>query len=107
MAERTLQEVFGGNAAQTSTTITLDKGDLGITDPSATADKILAALAIKALANLDRTYFDADLSQTVFVEKGFDQFLPRGQNNDNYVVRQININLAKLDADAVLSPEDY
>ncbi|WP_353930893.1 hypothetical protein WJM97_21955 [Okeanomitos corallinicola TIOX110] len=107
MAERTLQEVLGSGASQTASTIGLSKSDLGLTDANCTADKVIAAIVIKALATLDRTYFDADLTQTVFVEKGFDQFLPRGTNNDNYVVRQITVNLAKLDADATLNPEDY
>jgi len=105
--ERSLQEVWGANATQTATTITLNKADLGLTSAVCTADKVLAAVVIKASENLDRTYFDADLSQTVYVERGFDSFQARGANQDNYIVRQININLATPDTFTDFNPEDY
>ncbi|WP_353933325.1 hypothetical protein WJM97_22805 (plasmid) [Okeanomitos corallinicola TIOX110] len=107
MSERTLQEVLGTNAAQTATTITLNKADLGLTDPACTADKVVAAVVIKSLENLDQSYFDADLTQTVYVERGFDSFQVRGVNQDNYLIRQINVNLATLDSFTTFNPEEY
>ncbi|TAE58830.1 MAG: hypothetical protein EAZ76_10860 [Nostocales cyanobacterium] len=107
MAERTLQEVLGVGASQDANTITLRKADLGLTDPSATADKVIAAVVIKALSNMGQSFYDADIDQTIYVERGFDSFVQRGTNQDNYLVRQINVNLATPDTFTGFNPEDY
>lgn len=56
MAEPTLAEVFGANATQTATTVTIDKGDLSVTGLTAsasnTAESLMAAIIKRMLSNL-------------------------------------------------------
>lgn len=109
MAEPTLQQVFGTNAVQDATTITITKADLtGLTaGANNSAESLLAAINLKAKAYLTQTNFDANIDQSIVIENGFSSFTIRGTNNDSYRLDQITISLAKLDTASTLDPDDY
>jgi hypothetical protein len=109
MAEPTLAEVFGANATQTSTTITITKADLpGLTaSANNTAESLLTALLLKAQSNLSQTNFDANLDQSIYISDGFPTFAFRGTNNDQYRVDQLTVNFAKPDTGSTIDPNDY
>jgi hypothetical protein len=62
---------------------------------------------LKLKAYLTQTAFDLDTDQSIYIEDGFKNFTNRGTNNDSYRVDQIIVNLAKLDTEDVLNPNDY
>ncbi len=107
MPEPTLQQIFGSNATQDATTITLNKSDLGITASSATGEAILAGVILKAEAYLTQANFDANTDQSIYISDGFSSFTTRGTNNTSYRVDQRTINLAKIDSGATLDPNNY
>ncbi|WGV23366.1 hypothetical protein [Halotia branconii] len=109
MAEPTLTAVFGANATQTSTTITISKADLpGLTaSANNTAESLLVGLVLLAKQSLSQTNFDANLNQSIYVDNGFPTFTFRGTNNDSYRVDQLTINLAKPDTAGTIDPDDY
>lgn len=109
MAEPTLTEVFGTNALQDASVITLDKADLtGLTaSVDNTAESLLVAIVLKAISALSQTNFDTNLDQSVLISLGLPNFLNRGENNDTYRADQISITLAKIDSEATLNPDDY
>jgi hypothetical protein len=105
MAEKTLQEALGTNAAQDATTITLNKPDLGLTGTTCTADQVVAAIAIKAKPVLTQAAFDSEVEQRVYLTDGFSSFVTK--NEASFVVRQVTINLAEPDTGATLNPNNY
>ncbi|MEH2437372.1 MAG: hypothetical protein V7K25_24580 [Nostoc sp.] len=109
MAEPTLQQIFGANATQTSTTITITKADLPRLTPSATntAESLLTGILLKAEEPLSQANFDSNLDQSIYISDGFPSFTNRGANNDKYRVDQLTINLAKLDTSSAIDPDDY
>lgn len=109
MAEPTLQEVFGTNATQTSTTITITKADLTGLTPSGsnTAESILAGILLKAKTALTPENFATNTNQSINISTGYSSFTTRGTNNDAYRVDQLNVNLAKIDNGSTLDPDDY
>ncbi|WP_353931432.1 hypothetical protein WJM97_02210 [Okeanomitos corallinicola TIOX110] len=109
MAEKSLQDVLGSNASQTSTQIFLDKTDIGLSpSESHSADQIISAIAITAKPILNQAQFDAEYEQKVYISEGFKSFTSKndGTNDIEHRVDQIVINLAKED-DTSLNPEDY
>jgi hypothetical protein len=109
MAEPTLVQVFGVNASQTSTTITITKADLtGLTASSSnTAESLVIALALKWKAYLTQTNFDANIDQSLVVGDGFSSLTTRGTGNTPYRTDQITISLSKIDTASTVDPDDY
>lgn len=69
MAQPTLVQVFGANATQTSTTLTISKSDLeavGLTVSSTNeAEKLLAAIIKLAATNLSTDYRDGNTDASI------------------------------------------
>ncbi|MBD2412215.1 hypothetical protein FACHB389_35895 [Nostoc calcicola FACHB-389] len=109
MAEPTLQEIFGANATQDATTVTIVKADLPGLTASANnrGESLLTGIILKAQAGLPKTSFDTNLNQNVYVELGYPGFTFRGTDNDPYRVDQFTVNLAKLDTQSTIDPDDY
>ncbi len=109
MTEPTLTQVFGAGATQTATTITITKADLpGLTaSASNRAESLLIGILLKASVALNRTAFDADTDQNLYVETGYPSFAIRGTANAQYRVDQLAVNLAKLDTAGTIDPDDY
>jgi hypothetical protein len=109
MAEPTLVQVFGANATQNATTLTIDKADLPRLTPSAsnTAESLLTGILLRGQTQLTKTNFDGNLDQSIYVESGFPGFVFRGTNNDSYRVDSLTVSLTKPDTSAVIDPDDY
>lgn len=109
MAEPTLTSVLGANAVQTATTITISKADLpGLTaTANNTPESLITAILLRAKLGLDKTTFDTNLDQSIYVDQGFPGFVFRGTNNDSYRVDQLTVNLAKPDTVSGIDPDDY
>ncbi|MBN3924001.1 hypothetical protein [Nostoc sp. NMS4] len=109
MAEPTLTDVFGASATQTATTITITKADLSGLTPTSnnTPESLLTAIVLKAKTGLDKTTFDTNLDQSIYIDLGFPGFVFRGTNNDSYRVDQLTVNLAKPDTQSTIDPDDY
>ncbi|MDJ0800176.1 MAG: hypothetical protein QNJ51_25780 [Calothrix sp. MO_167.B12] len=109
MAEPTLTEIFGAGATQDATTVTITKASLFGLTPTAsnTAESLLAAINLTARQNLTQDAFNADTDRSIYVGTGFPGFANRGANNDQYRIDQLTINLAKLDTQSNLNPNDY
>lgn len=113
MAEPLLTDIFGANAAQTATTLTIDKADLatvGLTASSDnTAESLLTAIVLLARNYLTEANFDANQDQSLTLLPGFDSIVQRDDGTGNlvsYQQRQFNINLHKPDS-TVIDPDDY
>jgi hypothetical protein len=109
MPEPSLQEVFGVNATQTSTTITITKADLPRLNATAdnTAESLLTGILLKAQAALPQSTFETNIDQSIYIAAGFPGFVFRGANNESYRVDSLTVSLAKLDTSAVIDPDDY
>jgi hypothetical protein len=99
-----LQEIFGGNASQTVTTLTISKVDLtavGLT-PTAdnTAESLLAAIILNLLKELEGEVFDiVDSNGRKIIYSSGDVFEDlhcfywrKIKDEDNYIKHQIVIN---------------
>lgn len=109
MAEPTLAEVFGANASQTATTLTIDKGDLSPTGltPSATntAESILAAIIKRLLSNLTVEYQLLNPDQSISLQIA-NPTIYQSPHGDRY--RQtIVISFDSPHTDPGLVPDDY
>jgi hypothetical protein len=111
MAEPTLTQIFGTGATQDSTTLTIQKSALASTGLTASAnnnaESLLVAIVIKAQEYLTQSNFEANIDQSITVEPGFSSFTARGIDNTSYRVDQLSVNLAKLDDNATINPDDY
>ena len=109
MAEPTLQQIFGANATQTATTLTISKADLAAVGLSAsatnTAESLLVALLLKAGASLTDANLQANPDQSISIVDSFESLVTR--NNTSYRQKTYSINLQKLDANTPISPNDY
>lgn len=107
MAEPTLQEVFGANATQDATTITINKNDLTGLTPSATntGESLFVSIIQTARNNLTETNFDNNIDQSVYIEKGLPNYTTR--NEVDYRTDSLTINLSKIDLNNVINPNDY
>jgi hypothetical protein len=85
MAKPTLTEVFGANATQDATTITISKTDLaeiGLTaTANNTAESILAALVLKAGKSLTVGKFQSNPDCLTYVDRPFNPLVQRGGVN--------------------------
>ncbi|MEH2145299.1 hypothetical protein [Nostoc sp.] len=110
MAEPTLQQVFGANASQTATTLTIAKADLasvGLTAlASNTAESLMVGLLLKAAAYLkdSNQTTDPDIQVTI-ADSGFPQLV----NRNSAQWRQItyNVNLQTPDTGFAIDPDNY
>jgi hypothetical protein len=109
MAEPTLQQVFGANASQTATTITIAKGDLVrlTPSPSNTAEQLLAGILVTAQAYLTETNFNANVDQSISITNGFTSITVRGDNNAQYRSDSMTITFSKVDSQSAIDPDDY
>lgn len=109
MAEPTLQQIFGTNATQDETQIIIQKADLIGLTPSAnnTAESNYIAINLTAKSYLTEANFESNLDQSIYLEDGLPNFLNRGENSDRYRTDQLTINLAKIDTDTGINPDDY
>jgi hypothetical protein len=110
MAEPTLQQVFGVNATQTSTTLTISKNDLaatGFTPATAnTAESLFVALLLLADNYLNETQQQADNDiQVTIADSGFPSIVTR--NSQTYRQVTYNINLQTLDNGFTIDPDNY
>lgn len=111
MAEPTLQQVFGTNATQTSTTITISKTDLAAVSLTAsssnTAESLLTAILLQAQSYLTQTNYDANIDQSIVLVTGYSSFTTRGTNNTSYRNDQITVTLSKVDSSSTIDPDNY
>ncbi|MBW4598726.1 MAG: hypothetical protein KME29_03830 [Calothrix sp. FI2-JRJ7] len=107
MAEPTLTQVFGTNATQDATTITIYKADLtGLTaTANNSAESILAAIDLKASSYLTQTNQDLNPDQSIVIEQGTGSITTR--NNLNYREYNLTITLSKLDTQSAIDPNDF
>lgn len=110
MAEPTLTEVFGDNATQTSTTITISKADLAATGLSAasnnTAESIVIALMMKISATLTETARATDLvTRNVTVSYAGQDVI--SQQGNPYRRDVWNTVAYKSTTTATVDPDDY
>lgn len=113
MAEPTLADVFGGNASQTTTTLTIEKSDLAAVGLTASAtnsaESLLAALLVIARSALSQSNFESNLDQSVTILPGFNSIVSRDNGTSqftSYRQTQLNVNFHKLD-DGAFNPDDY
>ena len=109
MAEPTLAQVFGSNATQTSTTLTITKADLASTGftPNAanTAESLLAAILAFAGNSLTESNQNSNPDQSIVIDNSFPSVMFR--NNVNYYRKTKSISFDKIDANASFNPNDY
>ncbi len=111
MAEPTLLQVFGINATQDATTLTISKTDLtstGLT-PSATntAESLLIAVVLKMQGSLTNVARDTNPDQSIAVTDGFSPSITT-RNNAIYLRNTISVEVDKLLLGAdVIDPDDY
>lgn len=111
MAEPTLTAVFGANATQDATTLTISKADLvsvGLTaSANNTAESLLLAIILKFKAVLTDAARDTNLDQSVAVVEGFSPSVTT-RNNTIYLRNTISVEVDKLLSGAdVIDPDDY
>jgi hypothetical protein len=108
MAEPTLVQVFGTNATQTSTTLTISKADLAGLTPSATntAESLFVAILLKAKSFLSDTNQETNIDQSVSVTDGFNPtFVTR--NSATYKRDSLTIEMDKIAVGLEIDPDDY
>lgn len=109
MPVATLQQVFGANAVQTSTTITITKADLSGTGftPSGTntPDSILAAIIAFAETNLPDSTASTDPTQTVGISDGYQSITTI--SNAQYLISPKTVNFYKTFTDGSFNPNNY
>ncbi|MFN6499787.1 MAG: hypothetical protein RMX65_022730 [Nostoc sp. DedQUE01] len=107
MAEPTLQQVFGTNATQDATTITITKADLtGLTaSGSNTAESLITAIILKASAYLNPTNQGTNTDIQITIEdSNFPQVVTR--NSAQYRQTTYNVNFQSAD-NYTLDPDNF
>jgi hypothetical protein len=112
MAEPTLIQVFGANAVQDATTITITKADLVGLTPSAnnTAEALLTGILKTAAVNLTDANREANIDQSVFVDLSqTPSFTTRvnGNTTETYIRNTISVELDKAYGVNEIDPDDY
>ncbi|PHJ54491.1 hypothetical protein VF14_35185 [Nostoc linckia z18] len=110
MAEPTLVQVFGANATQDATTITITKADLvavGLTAGSNnTAESLLTAIILRAKNYLTTANHDANIDQSVTITDGYiPSFVIR--NDVQYRQDTVTVAFEKLAGSTTIDPDDY
>jgi hypothetical protein len=111
MAEPTLTAVFGTNATQDATTLTISKTDLvsvGLTaSANNTAESLLIAIILKFKSVLTDTARDANINQSVAVVDGYSPAITT-RNSTIYLRNTISVEVDKLLSGAdVIDPDDF
>ena len=108
MPEPTLAQLFGDNATQDATTITIVKADLASTgltpDAANKAESLLLAIFLKAKTTLTPENLDTNLDQSISIEDPTRSTDRRGDND--YLQQTYQINVQKLDTSAAIGPND-
>ena len=103
MAEPSLVQIFGDNAIQSASTITISKADLPGLTPSAnnSAESLIVGIILKAMQHLTQSNFDSNFDQsiTILIPDFNAQSLVL-RNNQQYRQHTISINLHKIDNNA-------
>jgi hypothetical protein len=109
MSEPTLAQVFGDNATQDSSNLTISKADLaaiGLTAQSDnTAESLFVALMLKAASYLNETNQATNPDIQITVSEGFGSLVTR--NNQSYRQYQYTVELQKLDIATAVDPADF
>jgi hypothetical protein len=109
MAEPTLQNIFGENAVQDGSTVTISKQDLAAIglSPASTnsAESLLVGIILKAASYLTDTNLSNNIDQSITIGKGFDSLITR--NNQSYLTYQYNIEFSKLNSQTLINPNDF
>ena len=110
MAEPTLQQVFGANATQTATELTITKADLtGLTaSANNTAESLLVGILLKAKQQLTTANYEANIEQGVVIETpGFNAQSLVTRNNAQYRQYTEEVRLYKVDSSSAIDPDDF
>jgi hypothetical protein len=110
MAEPTLQQVFGANATQDTTTLTISKADLtGLTaSANNSAESLFVAILLKAKSYLTATNYEANIDQSITIETpGFNAQSLVTRNNVQYRQYSETVNLYKVDSSSAIDPDDF
>jgi hypothetical protein len=110
MAEPTLQEIFGAGATQDATSITILKSDLPMTSAAVNrGEQCFAAIVKKASSTLSTTDFATNGDRSISIAPGYDSLIYRtiGTVQETLLQTQLNINFAKVQATAGVTPDDY
>ena len=109
MAEPTLAEVFGANATQNESTLTISKSDLaaiGLTPKvENTGESLFASIIALAQQNLTEDNRDTNIDQSVTITDNLPSLVTR--NDDNYRQESKTINFEKKDDQSTFNPNDY
>jgi hypothetical protein len=110
MAKATLQEIFGINATQNSTALTLTKADfnsVGLNDLSSddSAESLLLAIILRAKDKLTETFRDTNNDELLAFVNGFDSLSER--NNNQYLRKQIILEIDLLLANSTIDPDNF
>lgn len=116
--EKTIPQIFGTGATRLVNGAAAPSSGLFIPDSvliargldspaTATAEGHVVALLLEVEAALTRASYDADLDQSLFAERGYPNYVFRGQNQEAWGVKQIQINITKPDTDSGIDPNNY
>lgn len=108
MAEPTLQSVFGTNATQNTTTLTISKADLtGLTATSSnTAESLLVAILLKAKESLSEANRDINVDQSIAVDVATTPSYTT-RNNAVYSRDTITVELDRAAGNLTIDPDNY
>lgn len=112
MSEPTLAQVFGPNATQDTTTVTISKADLaavGLTASVAnTPESLVAAIVLKTAVYLNPVTQETNTDIQITIEdSGYPQIVTRGTNNTRYRQTTYNVNFQTPDILYSLDPDNF
>lgn len=109
MAEPTLTQIFGTNAIQDASTVTISKSDLTSVGFTASADdsaeKILVAILLKAQAYLTEANQDLNIDQSITITGPSSNIITR--NNTSYREYSFTLAASKVDTETSVNPNDF
>jgi hypothetical protein len=108
MAEPTLAQVFGSNATQDATTLTIAKADLtGLTaSANNTAESLLVALILKCAEYLNDTNQSNNIDQSVSISTATTPSFTN-RNNAVYIRDSLTVEIDKPAGTLTIDPDDY
>lgn len=110
MADYTLQELFGPGAAQTATTVTIQKADLAAVGLTASAnnsaESLLIAIFLRCyqIATENNRLLDEANRNTAISDAGIDLYEGAG---GTFIRRSLALSVYKAFAVPTLDPDDY
>ncbi len=109
MAEPTLVQIFGNNATQDSSILTISKSDLasvGLTANSEnTAESLLAALILKAAQYLTVANQETDSDISITIEREQDTILTK--DDAQYRQYQFTVDMERLEPESAIDPDFF